>query len=283
MAIASIIIPTYNDNEQLEKCIQALQQQDLPRDEYEIILVNNNPGNPLPQLSDNVVVLDEPIPGSYAARNKGLQKAKGDYIFFTDSDCIPSSDWISSALSFFSNQKVDRIAGHVSLFYSSSPPSIYEKLDYVTAFNQKTNAKNGVSVTANLIVRRTIFDQVGNFNAKLLSGGDIEWNKRATKAGYSIIYNPTSVVRHPARGSLQELKTKMRRVAGGKVSSGNLKLLRAIKISLSSWDNICSISKSKELDLADKIKCVLIVQLLKCYGTMCALLILLKLSSPQRK
>jgi len=283
MATASIIIPTYNDNQQLERCLRALEQQDFARNDYEVIVVNNNPENPTPKVSDKIIVIDESKPGSYAARNKGLEIAKGDYIFFTDSDCIPGSDWISSALSFFSRQNVDRIAGHVSLFYSSSSPSIYEKLDYVTAFNQKNNAQNGVSVTANLIVRKEVFEKVGNFNAKLLSGGDIEWNKRATKAGYSIVYNPNTSVSHPARGSLQELKSKMRRVAGGKVSNGNLKLLRAIKISLSSWDNIRSISKSKELNFSDKIKCILIVQLLKFYGTLCGLLILLNLSSPQRK
>jgi hypothetical protein len=60
-----------------------------------------------------------------------------------------------------------------------------------------------------------VFDAIGGFNAEMMSGGDLEWGKRAKAAGYNIDYVTTVVVKHPARSTFQELKSKARRVAGG--------------------------------------------------------------------
>jgi GT2 family glycosyltransferase len=72
-----------------------------------------------------------------------------------------------------------------------------------------------VSVTANLFVKRNVFTTVGQFNASLFSGGDVEWNKRATQAGVGLLYMPKVFVMHPARLSMHALITKSRRVLGG--------------------------------------------------------------------
>lgn len=214
--IISVIIPTYRDWVRLEKCIQALMNQTLSDAHYEIIAINNDAKELVPASIRNsfpqVQFLDETRPGSYAARNHGLASARGSIIAFIDSDCEPDDKWLESALNQFRDHpEFDRIAGRVQITVPDNPTHA-ELWDKLFAFPQKKYVAQGFSVTANLIVRKTVLDEVGLFDPTLLSGGDYEWNKRATAQGYHLEYRSDVVVLHPAR-QRAELLNKVRRVA----------------------------------------------------------------------
>lgn len=92
----SIIIPVYNVEKYIEKCILSCCNQNLDTLDYEIIIVND--GSPdksleiasrLEQLYSNIVIISQTNQGLSAARNKGLNSAKGEYVWFVDSD-----DWV---------------------------------------------------------------------------------------------------------------------------------------------------------------------------------------------
>jgi GT2 family glycosyltransferase len=92
----------------------------------------------------------------------------------------------------------------------------YEK--YYAFPHQRYEKENLNSmVTGNVFIRRNTFDEIGSFNAALLSGGDSEFSHRAVMNGYIIKYNPLCIVYHPAKNSLTELLQKRRRILGGKV------------------------------------------------------------------
>lgn len=214
----SIVIPTYRDWPRLQLCLNALTKQTISSAEFEIIVVNNNSEESLPHnfsLPSNAVVIHEPTPGSYAARNRALRVAQGQIIGFTDSDCVPDIDWISNAVRIMDfNNEVDRLAGAVKVFREANSSWLAWKFESITAFNQRHNVINGVSVTANLFVRRAVFDKVGLFDASLYSGGDIAWNKFASKNGATLIYSDQVIVKHPARSSMCEIVNKSRRIFG---------------------------------------------------------------------
>jgi len=217
--IVSVIIPTYNDWERLPLCIQALTNQAFPKAQFEVLIVNNNPEDIVPQnlvLPANFILLRETKPGSYAARNTALKQAQGEIIAFTDSDCIPEPDWIKNAVDYFNNNKhCSRIAGHISIFFKGAKPTTAELYNSVFAFPQKSHATYaGTSVTGNMFTYKKVFDAVGLFNESLLSLGDLEWGKRAHAAGFSIHYVANVEVKHPAR-TLSELVKKEKRVGGG--------------------------------------------------------------------
>lgn len=216
--LVSIIIPTYNDWKGLSLCVNALSDQTFSKDLFEVIIVNNNPHGPIPvnfSLPMNCRIIVEETPGSYAARNAALRIAKGEIIGFTDSDCIPDKNWIKNALAYFSNNNTcSRIAGKVSIFFESINPSGAELYDKVYAFNQKGYVHSGTSVTANLFTYKYVFDKVGFFDEKLMSGGDYLWGTQACKKGYKIDYVENVIVKHPARRTLKELIKKERRVGG---------------------------------------------------------------------
>ncbi|PXX88147.1 hypothetical protein DIT71_17725 [Marinobacter vulgaris] len=80
-SLFSVIIPTYKEWESLKTCLDCLDDQTLPKEKFEIIVMNDNtaPRPPL-QLSKNVDLCSESKPGSYAARNTGLGVARGNVV-----------------------------------------------------------------------------------------------------------------------------------------------------------------------------------------------------------
>lgn len=215
----SVIIPTFRDTARLIKCIRAIEKQTYAIDRFEVLVVDNDGDGDDIWLSTNLnlTILREATPGSYAARNAALFACQGSIIAFTDSDCIPHKEWISAGVRGLAEGRADRVAGRVSLFSRNSRPTPSECYELVFAFDQKANVAKGASVTANLFVSRLVFESVGLFNAQLKSGGDIEWNRRATHFGFSIVYASDCIVAHPARSSWNELARKSRRVLGGEI------------------------------------------------------------------
>lgn len=89
----SIIIPVYNVEKYIEKCILSLQQQDIEKSDYEIIIINDgSPDNSreiilqLMQQFNNIVFIDQPNKGVSLARNAGIDIAVGKYLLFIDPD-----------------------------------------------------------------------------------------------------------------------------------------------------------------------------------------------------
>ncbi|PZU84838.1 MAG: glycosyl transferase [Chryseobacterium sp.] len=219
MPFVSIIIPTYKDWDRLKLCLEALEKQSFPQNFFEVLVVNNDPedefANRFP-IADNVTILNEPKAGSYVARNTALDAAKGSLIGFTDSDCIPDINWIKNAVKVFSTDKtIDRIAGRLKMFYPNKNVSLADLYDATFAFPQEDYTKSGFCVTGNLFTKKELFDTVGYFDEKVMSGGDSKWGLEATKKGFNMVYSADVFVSHPTRSSLEDLKIKMKRVGKG--------------------------------------------------------------------
>lgn len=218
----SVIVPVRDGLESLRLCAAALVDQDCPSEMLEILIVDNgsaqSPASVLPP-DDRVRLLDEPLPGSYNARNAGLKVARGEILAFTDADCVPSTTWIRSAMEhLLDHPDVAMIGGRVDLTYGhGTPRSGPEWFEYVHGFPQQQYVADGFAVTANMVTRRSVFDKVGPFDGHLLSGGDAEWGRRARKAGLLQVYLDSAVVAHPARDTWPELSAKTRRTTRGVV------------------------------------------------------------------
>ena len=89
----SVIIPFYNVEEYLEKCIISVENQDIAKEDYEVLLINDGSTDKSYEIAcrlkdtfSNVIVLTQENKGQGAARNVGLEEAKGNYVLFVDSD-----------------------------------------------------------------------------------------------------------------------------------------------------------------------------------------------------
>ena len=91
--ILSIVVPAYNVERELEKCIESCLKQDIPKDSYEIIIVNDGATDNTLQVATDIAakyecvsVVNQNNMGLSGARNTGLKYAKGKYVWFIDSD-----------------------------------------------------------------------------------------------------------------------------------------------------------------------------------------------------
>jgi GT2 family glycosyltransferase len=219
-----VIIPVFQDWDRLAQCLEALQCQTLPASEFEIIIANNEPGggSAMVRMPSNATIVHESRPGSYAARNRAVAAARGEYLAFTDSDCVPEPRWLEQGLAALKVNEGARVTGPVTLF--REPGSGYHAYLYEanTAFPQRDYVREGHCVTANLLVARSVFDRVGPFD-EVLSGGDTQWNLRAQRLGVPIIYDEAVAVGHPARKSLGSILRKRRRLAGTRARTATIK------------------------------------------------------------
>ncbi len=278
----TVVVPTYRDGHRLRTCIAALESQSYPRDRYSMIVVNNDPADAIDVGETSAVVINESAPGSYCARNAALRIADGDIIAFTDADCVPDPQWIKNGVDALLSLQADRVAGRVEFFSESGGSTFSEAYEVATSFNQERNASNGVSVTANLITWRHVLDEVGPFNTDLLSGGDVEWGRRASRLGKSIVYSSETVVGHPTRATLSALMKKARRVAGGQMSMPSGRMKRLIKLAFPPITPIRDILRSKRLSSREKAGAFITALILRAYTLVCATLVVFGISKPQR-
>jgi glycosyltransferase involved in cell wall biosynthesis len=229
----SVVVPV-KDPSGLEDCLRALAAQDLPSGSFEVVVVDN--GAPAGVVADlarryGCTAVDEPVPGSYRARNRGVAAARGEVLAFTDADCRPDGAWLARGLEAL-ERGAGVVAGRVQVVAGDpARPHPVEAYEVMHAFPQPTYvARGGGSVTANMITTRAVFEAVGMFREDLRSGGDLEWSRRAHAAGHRTVYEPAAVVVHPARRTYAEVYRKLVRVHAGAAAVGGTDGRSALRV-----------------------------------------------------
>lgn len=221
--LVSVVVPVHDDAERLRGCLAALRRQSVPAARVEILVADDASSDAPEQVCAEFGArcLHRPRGGSYAARNAALREAGGAVLAFTDADCRPDAYWLERGLARLEQDPaIGVLAGPVRLFCADpDSPTVAERYELATAFPQRAYAEEGHwGATANLFVRRAVFESVGDFDGTLLSGGDKEWGQRAHRNGVRVAFVADAVVDHPARSTTDALTRKERRVADGLVA-----------------------------------------------------------------
>lgn len=217
----TIIIPVYNDQRGLNKCLQAIDDQkgvDLSLVRSVVVDNGSQPHLVLPNgLKHSAVLVRTETPGSYAARNFGVRHSSGNVLAFIDADCWPHESWLSEGLKLLIETECSAIIGGEVTFEPSEHPTGTELYQLMMGFGQQRciNAM-GFTATANLFVSRKLFELTGPFDETLYSCGDREWAWRAANQGIGVRYAEKSVVYTHPRRSLKGAIIQARRVAGGR-------------------------------------------------------------------
>jgi glycosyltransferase involved in cell wall biosynthesis len=213
----SVVVPVRNGADVIGECLDAIAaQRDAP--DYEVVVVDNGSTDGTAQVAGKHAVgarvVTETRPGSYAARNAGIAVAAGRILAFTDADCLPEPGWLAAAATAV-DAGADLVGGRVTMTRSSDP-SVVERYDSAVYLRQEDLVtQHGWAVTANLVTRRSVLDDVGWFDPVLPSGGDREFCLRATAAGYRLVYAPDAAVLHRPRTRLREVWRVNRRIGSG--------------------------------------------------------------------
>lgn len=222
-AFVSVIVPVYNDSQRLKLCLHALENQTRSKDLYEVIVVDNDSEEDIKSIVSQFSQAKyayEKKSGSYVARNKGISIAKGDILAFTDSDCIPDSNWIEKGVAHLvDTPNCGLVAGRIDLFFKDPDKptgvELFEKIE-LNFFQEQTIKNSHYGMTANVFTFKDVMNDVGSFNSALKSGGDREWGQKVFAAGYQQVYADDALVNHPARHSHAQLRKRITRLVGGK-------------------------------------------------------------------
>jgi glycosyltransferase involved in cell wall biosynthesis len=219
LPLVSVVVPVFNDRPSLLLCLGALGRQEYAGS-FEIIVVNNGAPGDISDLAaefPGVVIVDEPKPGSYNARNAGIARARGSILAFTDADCLPDPAWIATGVrTLLANPRCGAVGGRVQLVpRDPANATTAELFDAMFGIPQRGYVqRRHFAATANMLSRREVMDVVGSFRGDLRSAGDAEWGQRVFAAGYVLAYEEAASVRHPARDYEEQIK-KLRRTAAG--------------------------------------------------------------------
>ena len=206
--MVSIIIPLRRDQGYLRECLEGCFAQKGTN--LEVIVL---PDEPLPWSDPRIRV--EPTGPARPARkrNRGVELSRGDILVFIDDDTHPQAGWLEAALAAFSDPKVAAVGGpsvtptsdpfwaQVSgAAYESWMMSGVERRRYIPT--QATDVDDWPS--CNLLVRRSVFQEIGGFGTDFWPGEDTEFCLAIIKKGYRIRYEPRAVIDHHRRPSLKQ-------------------------------------------------------------------------------
>lgn len=177
----SIIVPAYNEEKYIKKCLDALLNQNIKKNLYEVIVVDNASSDKTAETVRKypVKLIYEKRKGVAYARSAGTKVAQGEIIAFTDADCTPDTDWISKFLKKFrQDPKIDAIGG-VFAFYDGNK--------FLKTLALKTQRFTWHLSGGNMAIRKKSLAKIGGFEAGVNAGEDVLITLKLQKQGQYLI------------------------------------------------------------------------------------------------
>ncbi len=220
----SVIIPTRNRRELLQSCLISLKGLSYPREKWEVIVVDDGSIDGTfagvkeikKDFPASLLCYQERENGISAAKNVGINKARGDVLIFTDDDCTFEPGWIEKLINHFDSPAVGMVGGPDRSPKNSS--FLVKCLDYTVTSLVGTGGvrrKEGIRMARyyprgfNMAVSREAIEKVKGFDETLAAGEDIDLAFRTGKAGYALRYAPDAGVCHYRRNSLPAFLKQM--------------------------------------------------------------------------
>jgi len=209
----SVIVPVRNGADTIAECVASLQAQTYPVGEI-IVVDNGSTDDTIQRLEPFAVrLLREERRGSYVARNTGLRAARGSLVYFTDADCLVPPDTVARLVATLQAQGVAGVGGQVLPRPAETWVGRFSALAGFLTYGQARGEidrspkafLSGGLVTANLLLRKDILQQVGLFDETLPSGGDFEMCWRLLARGHALFFEPAAEVNHRPRLTLGQL------------------------------------------------------------------------------
>lgn len=214
--LASIIIPTHRRHSHLLNLLDSLTNQDISLRELEVIIVSNLSDPRLKNLLKRKVhpslsyqYFEVGNLGVNRARNLGLSKAQGKYLFFLDDDCFVSRpQYLKKGIELLERwPEVSAVGGPYTLRAKSNlVEQVYNSI--CRQWLEDSVRKSGYTVNlvgGNMVFRRSVFAGDLRFNEEIVFGGaETELHARLVQQGYRLRYEPNFTVEHHLHLNLQQ-------------------------------------------------------------------------------
>lgn len=200
MILYSVIVPAYNAEKTVDRCLSSLLNQSIPKKSYEVILVDDGSIDGTAEIAKAFPVkyLRQSNSGPASARNNGVKAAKGEIILFTDSDCVPRNDWIKEMVKPFKDPEVMAVKGS----YKTEQKSLtarFAQIEFEERFEMLKRAESIDMVdTYSAAYRRAVFLSMGGFDPSfpVANNEDTDLSYKMSGAGHKMVFNPDAIVFH---------------------------------------------------------------------------------------
>jgi len=218
--LVSIIVVNYNGKHFLEECFTSLENSDYPRDNYEVILVDNASSDGSVEFTRlrfpkiRILQLDANY-GFCKPNNEGARIARGKYIVLLNNDTVVTEWWLSELMKATSTD--DKVA------CCASKILYYDKRDLINAAGGKITITGagfyrgygdrdgpeydrleytGFGCGAGVLVKKDFFESIGGFDEDYFASceeHDLGW--KSWLYGYKVLYVPTAIMYHKESGT----------------------------------------------------------------------------------
>lgn len=177
----SIIIPVYNVDVFLPECLDSCLNQNISNDDYEIICIDDGStdrsGTVLDEYgrnNNNIIVVHKENEGLSSARNVGISFAKGDYLWFVDSDDFIQENVLQMLKTVIQNNSLDLLTANAYAFgdYSDYPVLSKDEMENKHHLKGIRTSKYDSLIVMNLYKRQLINDNHLRFEKAFLSCED---------------------------------------------------------------------------------------------------------------
>lgn len=190
----SVIIPTYNEENNIGTCLRSLESQDYPGN-YEVVVFDDSSTDRTTAIAKRYadrIIIDRKDTIAYG-RQAGSSAARYEVLAYTDADTFIPSDWLSNLASSLEDRRV--VGVHGKLLTLDGNRFENDFCEYVLSpYSQlMVNINKPSAPGSNFAVRKKVFHNVKGFNTKLVTAEDVDLCNRI-KAHGKFVYNPDAVV-----------------------------------------------------------------------------------------
>jgi len=180
----SIVVPAYNEERYLGRCLAALARQTYPADRFEVIVVDNGSTDATAELARRygVRVIAEPRKGVAYARQTGFEAARGEVIASTDADTVVPPFWVSRiAAHFWADPALGAVYGPVYWPDGRPVEQLWLRYPVTWVLWASNRVRRSLWWGSNFAVRREVFREAGGFPVDWASGEDTDLSLRVSR------------------------------------------------------------------------------------------------------
>ncbi|MBF0330549.1 MAG: glycosyltransferase [Candidatus Omnitrophica bacterium] len=196
----SVIIPAYNAAKTIDSAIRSVLSQDYAG-KVDLIVVDDGSTDKTGDIVrsfSNVFYVRQENAGPASARNRGAAESRGEFLFFTDSDCCAERSWVSKMMRGFDRANISVVAGSYGIVNAHSilARAIHQEIIFRHEALMPDYPKSFGSY--NFAVRRSVFEAVGGFNVsyRRASGEDNDLSYKIIAGGGQIRFLKDARVGH---------------------------------------------------------------------------------------
>jgi cellulose synthase/poly-beta-1,6-N-acetylglucosamine synthase-like glycosyltransferase len=230
--LLSIVIPVKNEERILDQCLKAIRALDYPPELVEVIIADSLSSDRSREIAEKhgATVVRNERQTVASGRNLGFEMARGEFVAFTDADCVVAPDWLKSGLSAFRMDSAIAGVGGVTYFPDHATPfqEAVNTLFLMAGFLGATSHVQSASATeyvpdipgCNAMYRRSALAEVMPVDERLLTAEDVWLNWLLRSRGYKHVRAERMLLWHHRRSNPRKFFHQIYRFAIGRLQAG---------------------------------------------------------------